>query len=342
MAVAATDDKVRLFTTLAKSLVSEAQANGVPCSVFQVDYGCPSRKLATYRAWLPTLRAAAKSVRFVITVLPFLSIDELKKYVDANYPKAAPLPKDPDANPGADDATRLRWMLARRLVRAQRFAEAVPYFQPNERAILQRYVTALKMAENPKLPKLERAHACFTAAWIARKSGLEIMGTEVEPDGFESEGMYPPGHLDTERAEGKYVRTEFDRQGQEFTRKESVKFALPVSPAEKRRLAANSPQPTRRYHYRWVASELAWRAAAWMNDNTEELADVLNTGGSWIKDRDDRGADKFIQAMERRCPHTAIGQAESVKHWFVDQSGPWSSALEKADTAQAAESEKPQ
>ena len=66
-----------------------------------------------------------------------------------------------------------------------------------------------------------------------------------------------------------------------------------------------------------------------MPDGTEELADVLNCGGSWIKDRDGEGADKFIQAIEHRCPRTKIGQAVMKKHWFVSSPGPWSAQPEK-------------
>jgi hypothetical protein len=271
-----------------------------------------------------------------------LTIDELKKYVDANFPKAAIPPPERDDTSLTDNPTRMRWMLARRLVRAQRFDEAMPYFLPKERAILQRYVTALKKGEDSKLPKPQRARALFTAAWIARHNGMEIMGTEVEPDGFDTQGSFPPGHLDTERAEGVRVNPDIDDRGEQIARKKPAKFAIPATANEKRRLAANSPHPARRYHYRWVAAELAWQAAALMSDNTEELADVLNTGGGWIKDRDDKGADKFIQAMERRCQRTEIGKDELAKHWFVDQSGPWSDAMEKEDAANSPATGNPQ
>jgi len=267
-----------------------------------------------------------------------LTVDELKKYVDAHYkqPVAAAKPKDDEE--GKEDDTgwvapadyplHLRWMLGRRLVRERRFGEARPYFQEKERAALDRYSKALNDAENSKLPKLQRARALFTAAWVARHSGMEIMGAEEEPDGFVSEGEFSPGDVDTERVQGIRSRMEYDqKQEQDVQKKTPIKLSIPATAEEKRRIAGHAPRPDVRFHYRWVAAELAWRAAGWMNDGTEELADVLNTGGSWIKDRDDKGADKFIQAIERRCPHTKIGQAESVKHWFVDQSGPWSEGM---------------
>jgi hypothetical protein len=43
--------------------------------------------------------------------------------------------------------------------------------------------------------------------------------------------------------------------------------------------------------------------------------------------------DRYYQILEKRCPKTAIGHAVISKHWFVDQTGPWSTeqqaALEK-------------
>jgi hypothetical protein len=272
-----------------------------------------------------------------------LTVDELKKYVDIHYPKPAAEPKDANNPAPADDASRMRWLLARRLVRANRFDEARPYFQKKEQGNLTRYVAALKEGDNSKLPKIKRAHALFAAAWIARHDGMEIMGTEVEPDGFENGGEFPPGNLDAERVEGVRVSTEYDDKKQEdVPKKKRVKLSIPATVAEKQRITTNSPHPTRRYHYRWVAADLAWRAAGLMGDGTEELADVLNTGGGWIKDQDDKGADKFVQAIERRCPHTDIGKAESVKHWFVSDQGPWSAESESADTARQKEAEKPQ
>ena len=268
-----------------------------------------------------------------------LTVDELKKYVDGHYPEATAKPKTHYNFEWQDEATGLRWMLARRLVRDDHCDEARTYFPTKEQAALDRYVAALKAAENTKLAKPERARALFTAAWIARHDGMELMGTEVEPDGFVNRGLFSPGSVDTERAEGITLSTEYDdAKKREVVTRKPIKLFIPVTPEEKSRIAKNRPHPGNRYHYRWVASALAWKAAGLLPDGTEELADVLNTGGSWIKDRDEKGADKFIQAIERRCPKTKIGQAAAKKHWFTDLAGPWSEALEKqaADAADKA------
>ena len=65
-------------------------------------------------------------------------------------------------------------------------------------------------------------------------------------------------------------------------------------------------------------ADLAWRAAKLMPDNDEATAKVLNTAGSWLKKNDDKAADRFYQAIERRCPKTKIGQ-EAIKRQFEMQ-----------------------
>ena len=67
---AARDGRTRLFSESAKSLVDDARQHGVTCAEFQVDYDCPKKRLAEYRAWLTPLRDAVKPVRLVITTLP--------------------------------------------------------------------------------------------------------------------------------------------------------------------------------------------------------------------------------------------------------------------------------
>ena len=57
-----------------------------------------------------------------------------------------------------------------------------------------------------------------------------------------------------------------------------------------------------------------------MPDNDEQTAVVLNTSGSWLKKGDDKAADRFYQAIERRCPKTEIGKEAIKRHWFVETS----------------------
>ena len=79
---AARDERTRLFSESAKSLIEDARRRGVTCAEFQVDYDCPKKRLAEYRAWLAPLRDAVKPVRLVITTLPsWLDESEMAKLV---------------------------------------------------------------------------------------------------------------------------------------------------------------------------------------------------------------------------------------------------------------------
>ena len=66
------------------------------------------------------------------------------------------------------------------------------------------------------------------------------------------------------------------------------------------------------------------RAAGFLDDNSPELADVVNAAGLWVKDRDEKIGDRYYQVLEKRCAQTGIGRAAVGKHWFVDETGPWS------------------
>ncbi len=109
-----------------------------------------------------------------------------------------------------------------------------------------------------------------------------------------------------------------------------MRIALKASQKEIQRLAANKIEPDIRFHYRLIAGALAIKAAALLPDNSEELADVINQAGLWVKDRDEKTVNRYYQIIDRRCPKTKIGQTDVAKHWFGDQTGPWSASEEEA------------
>jgi hypothetical protein len=186
----------------------------------------------------------------------------------------------------------------------------------------------LKDGANEKLSKAERAHAWFTAAWLARYDGMELMGTEVAPDAFADSGSFEFPDLAKQRRSGFYQQVSYDTDGNQ--KKKNVPIPLKASQKEIQRLTANKIEPDIRFHYRLIAGALAIKAAALLPDNSEELADVVNQAGLWVKDRDEKIGNRYYQIIERRCAKTKIGQADMVKHWFTDQTGPWSTAEEEA------------
>ena len=253
-----------------------------------------------------------------------LTADELKQYVDQQ-------PPDENKKEGkTGDSDTLRYLLGRRLVREDRYAEAAPYLPKQYQKVLDVYVKALKDGANAALPKPERARAWFTAAWIARYDGMEIMGTEGAPDAFMSGGSFEEPDLARDRVSGTFTRVTYDNNGEH---PQKLPIALKPSEKEKQRLAKKPVQPDVRFHYRVIAGALAARAAELLPDNSDELADVLNEAGSWTKDRDQKAAGHYYEMIERRCAKTSIGRAVLAKHWFVDQSDAWSTEQAAAHDA---------
>lgn len=227
-----------------------------------------------------------------------------------------------------DDPRRaVKQVLGPRLVREDRYDEARKWLGEELQKDLDEYVANLKTGADEKLPKIERAKALFEAAMLLESTG-GLMNPMFQPDAPRSDSSNPkkpkPQSLPQDRAAGFYWLTRYTNNGEKF---EKRPLALPASDQEKKRLAASKPSPDRYNPALFVAAALAKKAATLLPDNTDELADVLNTAGNWVKGDyygDDDEADKFFQLIERRVPKTNLGKAANKKHWFVDQKGPWS------------------
>lgn len=264
-----------------------------------------------------------------------LTADELKAYVDQHAPwttadedkaqkAAAKEGKDPDDIIPNNQGPRS--LLASHLVRDRRYDEARPYFRPAARKILDRYVAALAKGADESLDKTARARAWFDAALIARNEGRELMATWGQTSHLNSDQPFPPTDTASERRTG--ATYEVNDTGAKPARiAKPLQLYVPVTAQEKKRLIRSQPPPNQQHHQLYTAAAHAWKAALLLPDDTPELADVLNTAGLWIQN-DERAADKFFQAIEKRARNTALGQAANKKHWFIHQSGPWSPAPE--------------
>jgi hypothetical protein len=62
--------KAKFIADTAKSLINIAAAHHVALGEFQLDFDCPQKNLANYRAWLTVVREAVHPTRLVITTLP--------------------------------------------------------------------------------------------------------------------------------------------------------------------------------------------------------------------------------------------------------------------------------
>lgn len=238
-----------------------------------------------------------------------LTLDELKAYVDSHWP--ADLIKDiPEEwysyNEGLETAPSnvvardIRYLLGRRLVRAGRSGEAQPYLPADLETFLGSLRTALLHGEEPGQPADRRAAALFHAACITRKQGMELMGTELDPDWFLHDGQYEMPLF----PEGLAARTENPH--------------LKPGPGELEQAKRNRPEPDKRFHYRYRAADLARQAAALLPDGSDQKARYLATAGTWLKARDPEAARPFLKALLDCCSATKLGQAAQRVQWFPE------------------------
>ena len=224
-----------------------------------------------------------------------LTVDELKIFVDSRVSPSAPTtpPTGENSFPSHPD---IRHLLARRLVRHDRLGEARAYFPEKLIPTFDRFVVLLHAGQDTAQPAAVRAAALMDAARLMRAEGMALRGTELGPDCAIWEGGFSGGLNLVSRARlPDLLRPSAD---------ELARSSLPEIDAG------------HRFHYRYTAADLAWTAITLMPDDSEVTARALTEAGGWLKARDPRTANRFYQALVRRCRHTPQGEEAARKHWF--------------------------
>lgn len=199
-----------------------------------------------------------------------LTVDELRAFVDRLPPATA----EELASDGrwTIDTVTMRGLLARRLVREGRIADAIPYFALRDRWHAIAYGAALERARRTT-DDITRAEALYDASRIARRHGLEIMGTAHAPD-------WEHYHGDFDLYD--YISEEDPEPW--------------ITAAEDARRADSAPDSTRRWHYRFVASDLAEQAIDLVPPQSQARATLFCWSARYIRYRDE---DRF-QALYAR------------------------------------------
>ncbi|BBP73842.1 hypothetical protein PHLH6_58460 [Pseudomonas sp. Seg1] len=180
-----------------------------------------------------------------------LTVEELKQYVDENVPAPA-VPID-DGQGDAEQlhtAENLRYLLARRLLREGHYAEALDYFDSSSMKDEARYYGEQRLAADNAWWPTKRATALFNAAVAARENGFLILGYEMAPDYVSFGGFYSLGSP-------------------------ALQAGPLVNEDEVQRQQASEALTKHRFHYRFVASELANRAADNLPHTSQAFAAVL-------------------------------------------------------------------
>lgn len=255
-----------------------------------------------------------------------LTIDEMRATVEARGPRS---PEDYTTCWWRDDgaATTDCWdrnlstVLARRLMRAGRFAEAIPYLDPSLQKHARAYAAFRGAADRDDDP-IDRARDLLGAAGVARGSGMEILGTESAPDfsmyagDFTQPALCAPGAAtptsdDDDLGDGCISPTAADRGF--------------ISAAETARVAASAPADGHRFHYRYLASRLAEQAADLLPPRSQAFAASLCIAAKDIEYVDParvhalyrryvrEGAYGFGGGFGDRCPAPDLAKARTFE-----------------------------
>lgn len=243
-----------------------------------------------------------------------LTVDELKSFVDARAPATPPMSRRPDNVDNfsyrAPIADSLRWMLARRLMRAGRYEDALPYFPADNdarfgtygddgkpqmrsfRSPARSYAKAVHDSEQA-WTDIGKAQALYAAAVIAREHGMEILGYEQGPDYTDSEGSYQGGSGQTPKSLEQAYVTEGERQ----------------------RYAASEANPNYRFHYRYIAADQASRAADLLPPRSQAFAAVLCQATGWMMQGPPDYEDHY-QGYREAVPSESPERLRRVKAYY--------------------------
>jgi hypothetical protein len=329
------EESLRAFSTAAR-LLARVPEPSVELTRVSVDEDTPAERMAAdhaiaaigaseFRAAFDAFLRGGHWVDAAYVAERLLNLEELRESVsrrpwqDSWAEGQPPETWSDNDNTAAAQTARLRWLLARRLVRAGRCREARPFFPPTWRVSLDRYAAALAMGKNVRLPAESRALALWDAALEARYHGIELLGTEAAPDWFVHRGDFERDDPAAFRLGSIPIKE--DRYS-DSSKVMPLPAILKASAPERVRLSASEPTPDKRFHYRYRAAELGWNAARLLPDNDPRTAAMLNLAGRWLAGRDPEAADRFYQAIENRCAGTELGRNATARHWFVDITDP--------------------
>jgi hypothetical protein len=261
-----------------------------------------------------------------------LTTDELVAWMKRNRPapKVDPgqqvflLGKDGELLQPEDvwQGDRLRYLLARRLAREFRFREAAEFMPHALSRIFDHYVRLHRAARDGSRSHETKAVILWDLAVMCRHLGMEFFGYEGAPDSNNWDGMFPGlDYLSRRSHPGGWHFSWDDDERAIKGPKAPEDFAVPpISREEIQRLAPHLAAKEPRFHYRYDAAEIAWRAATLLPDNDPRTLFILHEAGRWLAGRDPQAADRFYQEIIRRCSGLPLGRELDRRRWFLPQS----------------------
>lgn len=260
-----------------------------------------------------------------------LKVDELKAYVDRGWPEDAPaapptakrlkyrIDEEPEECTPLPPAQSIRLLLARRLFRAGRVTEALPYYPAEVRPAVAQYLEFMKRAQDPAQAKRTRADAYWRAALVLRELDDTTQFCEFGPNWSASSDS------EDDRADAKPLLWH-DAGGLPRLRiqpigEEPDSLLAPPSPDERARveawMAANLVRPDRAHRSaRYAVARHALQAAELLPDDDPAGAQILQFAGNLLKYREPAAAQPYYRLLATRFKGTPLGAYARNKRWF--------------------------
>ena len=188
---------------------------------------------------------------------------------------------------------------------------------PPLRPLWDHYVALDRARRSGKYHGSVLAAIAWREALLLRAHGEDLLATEGYPDSADREFVYGSDNVAFHRSQpGGVVSLNVDTGVTEPAPPVAggLKF---ITNQEIARVRKNTDFPTLRFHYRRTAADIAWLAGSLLPANHPDLARLYNTAGKWYAARDPQGADRFYQAMVRRCAETDAGCQADARRWFL-------------------------
>lgn len=249
----------------------------------------------------------------------YLSMDELVKFTEY-VSKDAPYNGCSDVNPKVEIAQKVRHLTARRAFREGRMDIAQKYIPKELLPYLDMYLRNLAKSKDKNCSGDERALALYNAAKIMRFSGMDLCGTEIEPDNYRFNGDYYAHHEPNKCKKCKYdpVMGRWTLCSQQPGGFRSARPGVDGFNAVK---DYSTVQWNQRWHYRYNACKMAL-AAGQMAQDKELKALIYYFGGEILRRQSPAEADVFYKRLVRECADTTLGRLADKEHWFpVDNLG---------------------
>lgn len=270
-----------------------------------------------------------------------ISTDGLIRHVRKVAPKWIATANEPQENSGAIDPysvdlsvsdfqgsgigtdNQLRYLLARRLAREKRLKEAREFMPPYLVPVLDHYIALDRARKSDRYSGEARAAVIWRQALIHRHLGAELFSTDGAPDGGARGWNFSATQFHEIRSMQGGWSHDWSREPSYAPAEKPEERAVPkITPDEISRMRRFSVQKMRRFHYRYAAADLAWESARALPANHPLLGRLYNTAGQWLSPSDPKAADRFYQAMVRRCAGTPEGQAAEASRWFLSDLEP--------------------